>query len=133
MASRSLAPSSRSGSRSRSRTPAALLDPFRLMNTLLGDVVSTRPGDGGLAERNTRCCKWESLARAERVSSSSTSTCNSNVTAKQKRDLKTPWTLASLSLVFSPQTTICVPGKTVLGETMSRYLLTVVAVVGLAA
>ena len=42
MASRSLAPSSRS----RSRTPA-LLDPFRLMNTLLGDVVSTRPGDGG--------------------------------------------------------------------------------------
>ena len=42
MASRSLAPSSRS----RSRTPAALLDPFRLMSTLLGDVVSTRPGDG---------------------------------------------------------------------------------------
>ena len=44
MASRSLAPSSRS----RSRTPAfpALLDPLRLMNTLLGDVVSTRPGDG---------------------------------------------------------------------------------------
>ena len=44
MASRSLAPSSRSSS----RTPAfpALLDPFRLMNTLLGDVVSTRPGDG---------------------------------------------------------------------------------------
>ena len=44
MASRSLAPSSRS----RSRTPAfpALLDPFRLMNTLIGDVVSTRPGDG---------------------------------------------------------------------------------------
>ena len=41
MASRSLAPSSRS----RSRTPA-LLDPFRLMNSLLGDVVSTRPGDG---------------------------------------------------------------------------------------
>lgn len=37
MASRSLAPSSRS--RSRSRTPAvpALLDPFRLMNTLLSD------------------------------------------------------------------------------------------------
>ena len=45
MASRSLAPSSRS----RSRTPAipSLLDPFRLMNTLLSDVVSTRPGDGG--------------------------------------------------------------------------------------
>ena len=44
MASRSLAPSSRSSS----RTPAfpALLDTFRLMNTLLGDVVSTRPGDG---------------------------------------------------------------------------------------
>ena len=44
MASRSLAPSSRT----RSRTPAfpALLDPFRLMNTLLSDVVSTRPGDG---------------------------------------------------------------------------------------
>ena len=44
MASRSLAPRSRSSSRS--RTPAGLLDPFRLMNTLLGDVVSTRPGDG---------------------------------------------------------------------------------------
>ena len=45
MASRSLAPSSRS----RSRTPAipALLDPFRLMTTLMSDVVSTRPGDGG--------------------------------------------------------------------------------------
>ena len=44
MASRSRAPSSRSSS----RTPAfpALLDPFRLLNTLLGDVVSTRPGDG---------------------------------------------------------------------------------------
>ena len=44
MASRSLAPSSRS----RSRTPAfpALLDPFRLMNTLLSDVVSTRAGAG---------------------------------------------------------------------------------------
>ena len=41
MASRSLATSSRS----RSRTPA-LLDPFRLMNSLLGDVVSTRPSDG---------------------------------------------------------------------------------------
>ena len=45
MASRSLAPVSRS----RYRTPAfpALLDPFRLVNTLLSDVVSTRPGDGG--------------------------------------------------------------------------------------
>ena len=44
MASRSLAPVTRS----RSRTPAfpALLDPFRLMNSLLTDVVSTRPGDG---------------------------------------------------------------------------------------
>ena len=48
MASRSLAPSSRS----RSRTPAfpALLDPMRLMNTLLNDVVSTRPGDGAGTE-----------------------------------------------------------------------------------
>jgi HSP20 family protein len=44
MASRSLAPASRS----RSRTPAfpALLDPMRLMNSLLSDVVSTRPNDG---------------------------------------------------------------------------------------
>ena len=44
MASRSLAPASRS----RSRTPAfpALLDPMRLMNSLLSDVVSTRPSDG---------------------------------------------------------------------------------------
>jgi HSP20 family protein len=44
MASRSLAPASRS----RSRTPAfpTLLDPMRLMNSLLSDVVSTRPGDG---------------------------------------------------------------------------------------
>ena len=57
---------------------------------------STRPDDGGLAERNTRCCKWEPSARPERVSSS-TSTCNSNTKAKQKQDL-TPWTLASLSL-----------------------------------
>jgi HSP20 family protein len=45
MASRSLAPVSRSRSRSRSRTPA-LLDPFRLMNSLLTDVVGTGPGDG---------------------------------------------------------------------------------------
>ena len=45
MASRSLAPASRS----RFRTPAlsALPDPFWLMNTLLGDVVSTRPSEGG--------------------------------------------------------------------------------------
>lgn len=45
MASRSLAPVSRS----RYRTPAfpALWDPFRLMNTLLTDVVSTRQSDGG--------------------------------------------------------------------------------------
>lgn len=44
MASRSLAPVSRS----RSRTPAfpALMDPFRLMNSLLTDVVGTRPSDG---------------------------------------------------------------------------------------
>ena len=44
MASRSLAPASRS----RSRTPAfpALLDPMRFMNSLLSDVVSTRPSDG---------------------------------------------------------------------------------------
>ena len=48
MASRSLAPAPRS----RSRTPAfpALLDPMRLMNTLLNDVVSTRPGDGAGTE-----------------------------------------------------------------------------------
>lgn len=48
MASRSLAPVSGS----RFRTPAfpTLLDPFRLMNTLLSDVVSTRPGDGPGAE-----------------------------------------------------------------------------------
>ena len=48
MASRSLAPVSGSRSRSRSRTSAvpALLDPFRLMNSLLSDVVSTRPSDG---------------------------------------------------------------------------------------
>ncbi len=47
MASRSLAPTSRSASRSgsRYRTPA-LLDPFRLMNSLLTDVVGTRPSDG---------------------------------------------------------------------------------------
>jgi len=45
MASRSLAPVSRSRSRARSRTPA-LLDPFRLMNSLLTDVVGTGPGDG---------------------------------------------------------------------------------------
>ena len=38
MASRSLAPASRSRSRPRYRTPA-LLDPFRLMNSLLTDVV----------------------------------------------------------------------------------------------
>ena len=43
MASRSLAPVSRSRSRSR---PPALLDPFRLMNSLLTDVVGTGPGDG---------------------------------------------------------------------------------------
>ena len=47
--------------------------------------------------RGTLCCKWESSARPEPVSSSST--CNSNVKAKQKQDLKTPWTLASLSLL----------------------------------
>jgi HSP20 family protein len=43
MASRSLAPASRSR-----RTPAvpSLMDPFRLMNSLLSDVVGTRPGDG---------------------------------------------------------------------------------------
>ena len=48
MASRSLAPVSGSRSRSRSRTSAvpALLDPFRLMNSLLSDVASTRPSDG---------------------------------------------------------------------------------------
>ena len=47
MASRSLAPASRSRSRSRSayRTPA-LLDPFRLMNSLLTDVVGTGPNGG---------------------------------------------------------------------------------------
>ena len=45
MASRSLAPVSRSRSRARSRTPA-LLDPFRLMNSLLTDVVGTGPNDG---------------------------------------------------------------------------------------
>jgi HSP20 family protein len=45
MASRSLAPASHSRSR---RTPAvpSLIDPFRLMNSLLSDVVGTRPGDG---------------------------------------------------------------------------------------
>lgn len=45
MASRSLAPASRS----RSRTPAfpAMLDPFRLVNSLLSDVVSTGPSGGG--------------------------------------------------------------------------------------
>lgn len=45
MASRSLAPLSRS----RPRTPAfpALLDPFQLMNTLLSDMVSLRPSDSG--------------------------------------------------------------------------------------
>ena len=44
MASRSLAPTSRSR-----RTPAApsLLDPFRLMDSLLSDVVGTRGGDRG--------------------------------------------------------------------------------------
>ena len=44
MASRSLAPFTGS----LSRTPAfpALLDPVRFMNSLLTDVVSTRPGDG---------------------------------------------------------------------------------------
>ena len=47
----------------------------------------TRPGDGSLAKRNARCCKWELLARPERVSSSSTSTCNSNAKTKQKLDL----------------------------------------------
>ena len=48
MASRSLAPVSGSRSRSRSRTSAvpALLDPFRLMNSLLTDAVSARPSDG---------------------------------------------------------------------------------------
>ena len=47
MASRSLAPASRSRSpsRSRYRTPA-LLDPFRLMNSLLTDVVGTGPTGG---------------------------------------------------------------------------------------
>ena len=47
MASRSLAPASRSRSpsRSRYRTPA-LLDPFRLMNSLLTDVVGTGPNGG---------------------------------------------------------------------------------------
>jgi HSP20 family protein len=44
MASRSLAPIS--PSRSRTAFPA-LLDPFRLMNSLLSDVVSTRSSDGG--------------------------------------------------------------------------------------
>jgi HSP20 family protein len=44
MASRSLAPTSRSR-----RTPALPLpmDPFRLIDSLLSDVVGTRPGDGG--------------------------------------------------------------------------------------
>ena len=42
MASRSLTPVSRSRSRPRYRTPA-LLDPFRLMNSLLTDVVGTGP------------------------------------------------------------------------------------------
>jgi HSP20 family protein len=41
MASRSLAPTSRSR-----RTPA-LMDPFRLMDSLLSDVVGTRTGNGG--------------------------------------------------------------------------------------
>jgi hypothetical protein len=43
-----------------------------------------------------------------------------------------PWTLASLSLL-SPQTTTCVPGKMVLGDTMTRYLLAAVANLGLVA
>ncbi len=44
MASRSLAPTSRSH-----RTPAlpSLMDPFRLMDSLLSDVVGTRGGGGG--------------------------------------------------------------------------------------
>lgn len=44
MASRSLAPTSRSR-----RTPAlpSLMDPFRLMDSLLSDVVGTRTGNGG--------------------------------------------------------------------------------------
>ena len=44
MASRSLAPASRSR-----RTPAvpSLMDPFRLMDSLLSDVVGTRTGNGG--------------------------------------------------------------------------------------
>jgi HSP20 family protein len=43
MASRSLAPTSRSR-----RTPAvpSLMDPFRLIDSLLSDVVGTRPGSG---------------------------------------------------------------------------------------
>jgi HSP20 family protein len=47
MASRSLAPATRSR-----RTPAvpSLMDPFRLMNSLLSDVVGTRPGDGGAGD-----------------------------------------------------------------------------------
>ena len=51
MASRSLAPASRSRSpsRSRYRTPA-LLDPFRLMNSLLTDVVGTGPNGGNGAD-----------------------------------------------------------------------------------
>src|SRR3954471_5019419 len=43
MASRALAPVSRS--RRRTAFPA-LMDPFRLMDTLLSDAVATRPGDG---------------------------------------------------------------------------------------
>ena len=44
MASRSLAPTSRSR-----RTPAvpSLMDPFRLMDSLFSDVVGTRTGNGG--------------------------------------------------------------------------------------
>ena len=44
MASRALAPTSRSR-----RTPAlpSLMDPFRLMDSLLSDVVGTRTGNGG--------------------------------------------------------------------------------------
>ena len=45
MASRSLTPVSRSRSRPRYRTPA-LLDPFRLMNSLLTDVVGPGPSGG---------------------------------------------------------------------------------------
>ncbi len=44
MASRSLAPTSRSH---RTPTLPSLMDPFRLMDSLLSDVVGTRAGSGG--------------------------------------------------------------------------------------